>query len=106
MALGSPFASSTSLVARIFTPLILPLLVLLASVAYLYAEQHCLGPRLNDGAEVTRPLITEVGGDGADDDGDWHLGFGDLSRTRPQEHSTNVEADGATAVPTSSYGAT
>ncbi|CUT99133.1 hypothetical protein [Echinococcus multilocularis] len=103
MALGSPPPASTSVVARLFTPLVLPLLALLGSVAYIYASQHW-GPPLNDGIEVTRPLINEVSSGEADDDGGYP-GFGDLKRTRLQENSNNIEGDEATAIPTSSYGA-
>ncbi|KAL5106380.1 hypothetical protein TcWFU_008413 [Taenia crassiceps] len=108
MALGSPLLSSTPLAARLLTPLILPLLVLLASLAYFYASQHCWRPRLNDGAEVTRPLINEVGDDEAhgDDNDDGYPGFGDLSKTRSQVNSGSSGADEATSAATSSYGAT
>ena len=74
MALGDPPLQGTSLVGRLFAPLILPLLTILISAPYFYASQLRRTPVTND-EDVTRPLISGVGGStDAEDDG--YPGFG------------------------------
>lgn len=88
MALGNPPLDGTSLVGRLFAPLILPMLTFLITATYFFACQRRSLPMTND-EDITRPLITELDENANGDDG--YPGFGSSSGTHSCGKETEVE---------------
>ncbi|VDD79392.1 unnamed protein product [Mesocestoides corti] len=100
MALGNPQFVRTSILPRLFAPLILPLLVFLGSVAYFCYQYHA-AVRVSC-SDATRPLISEVDSD-ANCDSRYDDGYPSFGVSGSAQVSNDEERDGINH-PVTSYG--